>query len=99
MAYRYAFLLLHTANNIFLAHQSRTVGQMASGENRRWIAASVTTLLAKSYHLSQGVYLAMLARGFQGEVQILETFRLKTSDWLWGATFLTVALLAILMGT
>jgi len=97
MAYRYSFLLLHTANNMFLARQSRTVGQMSGRENRRWIAASTTTLLAKSYHLSQGVYLAMLSRGFRGEAQMLGTFQLKPSDWLWGATFLALALLAILM--
>jgi len=99
MAYRYAFLLLHTANSMFLARQSRTVGQMPGGENRRWIAASASTLLAKSYHLSQGVYLAMLSRGFQGEAQMLGTFRLKPSDWLWGTTLLALALLAVLMGT
>lgn len=99
MAYRYAFLLLHTANNMFLARQSRTVGQMSGGENRRWIVASASTLLAKSYHLSQEVYLAMLSRGFQGEAKMLGTFRLKPSDWLWGATLLALALLAILMGT
>lgn len=99
MAYRYAFLLLHTANNMFLARQSRTVGQMSGGENRRWIATSASTLLAKSYHLSQEVYLAMLSRGFQGEAKMLGTFRLKPSDWLWGATLLALALLAILMGT
>jgi len=97
MAYRYAFLLLHTANNMFLARQSRTVGRMSSRENRRWIAASASTLLAKSYHLSQGVYLAMLSRGFQGEAQTLATFRLKPSDWLWGGIFLALALLAVLM--
>ncbi|MDP2953737.1 MAG: cobalt ECF transporter T component CbiQ [Chloroflexota bacterium] len=99
MAYRYAFLLLHTANNMFLARRSRTVGQMSGGENRRWIATSASTLLAKSYHLSQEVYLAMLSRGFQGEAKMLGTFRLKPSDWLWGATLLALALLAILMGT
>lgn len=97
MAYRYAFLLLHTASSMLLARQSRTVGRLSGGENRRWIAASAGTLLAKSYHLSQGVYLAMLSRGFQGEAQTLDTFRLKTSDWLWGATFLALALLAVLM--
>lgn len=97
MAYRYIFLLLHTANSMFLARQSRTVGQMPGGENRHWIATSAGTLLAKSYHLSQGVYLAMLSRGFQGEAQILDTFRLKLSDWLWGATFLALAVLAVLI--
>jgi len=97
LAYRYAFLLLHTASSMLLARHSRTVGRLSGGENRRWIAASAGTLLAKSYHLSQGVYLAMLSRGFQGEAQMLDTFHLKPSDWLWGATFLAVALLAVLM--
>ncbi len=98
MAYRYIFLLLHTANHMLLAHRSRTVGSLRGGQNRRWLAGTLSTLLGKSYHLSQGVYLAMLSRGFRGDVQVMDNLHLQKRDWLWGTLLFSLALLAIWMG-
>jgi energy-coupling factor transporter transmembrane protein EcfT len=33
--------------------------------------------------LSEDVYLAMLARGYQGEVRVLQDFRLQRRDFVW----------------
>jgi len=33
--------------------------------------------------LSEDVYLAMLARGYRGEVRVLQDFRLQRRDFLW----------------
>ncbi len=98
MTYRYIYVLLHTANNMFLARQSRVVGRVSGDEDRRWLAASMGTLLSKSYGMSEEVYLAMQSRGFRGEAQVLETFVWHTADWLALFGFLAVALIAIWMG-
>jgi len=37
MTYRYIFLLLHTANSMFLARRSRSLGTFTARENRRWL--------------------------------------------------------------
>jgi len=95
MTYRYIFLLLHTANSMFLARKSRTVGSFSGAENRRWLARALTTTLAKSHHLSEEVYLAMLSRGYRGEVVTLDNFSLRRRDFFWG--ILAVAIAAIIL--
>ena len=86
MTYRYIFLLVHVANSMFLARKSRTVGRADGAMARRWLAGTTTSLLGKSYHLSNEVYLAMLARGFRGEPAALDTFQMRPRDYLALAT-------------
>ncbi len=98
MTYRYIYVLLHAANNMFLARKSRVVGRMSAGEERRWLAASMGTLFAKSYELSDQVYLAMQSRGFRGEAQVMDALTWRGADWLWLAAFVAVAAVAVWMG-
>ncbi len=80
MTYRYIFLLLHTTNAAFLARRSRSLGTLSAGENRRWLARTLATTLAKTQHLGEEVYLAMLSRGYQGEIYSLEQLRFGSRD-------------------
>ncbi|MGE5265662.1 MAG: CbiQ family ECF transporter T component, partial [Acidobacteriota bacterium] len=89
---------LHTANNMFLARRSRLVGRMSGAEERRWLGASMGTLVSRSYTLSDEVYLAMLSRGFRGEAQVMSTLKWRSMDWLWLAGFMAVAAIAIWIG-
>ena len=98
MTYRYIYVLLHAANNMFLARRSRVVGRVASAEDQRWLAASMGALFAKSYALSDDVYLAMQSRGFRGEAQVMETMAWRTHDWVWLSAFVVVAVLAVWIG-
>jgi len=54
--------------------------------------------MMKSQYLSEEVYLAMLSRGYQGEVYILSDFTIRRRDYLWAA-FSVVAALIILWCT
>ncbi len=83
MTYRYVFLLLRLTENLFLGRASRTVGTTSAGEQRRWVGASMGTLVSRSLKLSNDVYAAMVARGFSGEVRTLTTFRMRDEDWLF----------------
>ena len=98
MTYRYIYLLLHTANDMFLSRQSRVVGRLSGAEERRIIAASAGTLLGKSLHLSSEVYLAMQSRGFRGYPRTMDTFKMQSRDWLWGAAMLVIVATAIWLG-
>ena len=98
MTYRYIFLLLHTANDMFLSRQSRVVGHLSSEESRRVIAATSATLLSKSFDLSGDVYLAMQSRGFRGTAVTVKPFDMKARDWIWLIFFLTISVLAVLFG-
>jgi cobalt/nickel transport system permease protein len=98
MTYRYIYLLLRVANDMFLARQSRVVGRLSPAEERRMIAASAATLLSRSLNLSSEVYLAMASRGFRGQAVTLKPFKMQARDWAWGGALLVVSLAAILLG-
>jgi cobalt/nickel transport system permease protein len=98
MTYRYVYVLLHAANNMFLARKSRLVGHVSSTDARNWIAASVGTLFSKSYTLSDDVYLAMQSRGFGGEALVMDAMAWRQVDWVWLVIFITVALGAAWLG-
>jgi cobalt ECF transporter T component CbiQ len=91
MTYRYLFVILETALDMFESRESRTVGVLEGPDRRRLATATVGALLSKSYHLSNDVHLAMQSRGFRGEVYILDDFETRPADWYWLLLFFTVA--------
>jgi cobalt ECF transporter T component CbiQ len=98
MTHRYVFLLIETANQMFESRQSRTVGVLSGSEQRKITARTAGVLLSKSIELSQEVYLAMLSRGFRGEVHLLTDFRFKPRDYVGLTAFLFTGCLAVWMG-
>lgn len=64
LTYRYIFLLIKIAREMNLAKKSRTI-KIKRSEERKIIASNITTLLRKSYRMSEEVYLAMVSRGFK----------------------------------
>jgi cobalt ECF transporter T component CbiQ len=98
MTYRYIFVILETALDMFESRKSRTVGVLEPADRRRLSAAAAGVLLSKSLHLSAEVHLAMQSRGFRGEVYVMRDFRAKPADWCWAGSFATAALAALWMG-
>lgn len=82
MTYRYIFLMLQSASDMFEARQSRMIGKLPDKEARRLAAATVGVLLSKSFQLGNDVFLAMQSRGYRGEVYTLDEFRLTTADYI-----------------
>ncbi|MGA7567296.1 MAG: cobalt ECF transporter T component CbiQ [Terriglobales bacterium] len=98
MTYRYVFLLIETANQMFESRQSRTVGVLSGAQRRKVTSRTAGVLLSKSIELSQEVYLAMLSRGFRGEVRLLTEFRLRARDYAGLTLFLFAGGLAVWIG-
>ena len=98
MTYRYVFLLVETAGQMFESRRSRTVGVLPPAEQRRMAARTAGVLLSKSVALSNEVYLAMQSRGFRGDVQVLSDFRLTMWDMVGLLAFLVAGALAVWMG-
>lgn len=98
MTYRYIFLMLQTASDMFEARRSRVVGRLAGADRRRLASASVAVLLGKSFQISGEVYMAMVARGFRGEVYLLDDFRMRRRDWAALAGLLALAGLMLWLG-
>ena len=98
MTFRYIFLLLQTARDMFESRQSRMVGQLEGPDRRRLASASVGVLLSKTLQLSGDVYMAMQSRGFRGEVYTLDDFAMRGRDWAALAGFAGLAALAFWLG-
>jgi cobalt/nickel transport system permease protein len=98
MTYRYLFLLLRSAQEMFESRQSRLVGPLPSAERRRVASGTVGVLLARSLQLSTEVHVAMRSRGFQGEVHLLEDPAIHPSDWLHLLGFAAFSAAALVVG-
>jgi len=81
MTYRYIFLLLQTATQLFEARRSRIVASMNGQQQRQMVTAALGVLLGKAFQLGADVHLAMLSRGYRGEVHLLHDFQTRRRDW------------------
>jgi cobalt/nickel transport system permease protein len=98
MTYRYIYLLLRIANDIFLARKSRSVGRLDGAGERRMVGAAAGVLLSRSLHMSSEVYLAMQSRGFYRSPRTLDTFKMTRTDWLACLGAAVIALAATWLG-
>ncbi|MGC8875319.1 MAG: cobalt ECF transporter T component CbiQ [Chloroflexia bacterium] len=98
MARRYIFLFLENAEALLLGRRSRSIGRLPPAVGRRMAAGMAGTLLARSYHLSQEVQLAMEARGFRGEVRLAELPRFRLRDGLALAVALAAGVWIVWVG-
>jgi cobalt/nickel transport system permease protein len=98
MTYRYIFLLLRNAHDMFTSRRSRMVGRLDGRQQRQTATASAGVLISKTMQLSGDVYMAMRSRGFQGEVYALDEFQTAWFDWVMLALFITVAAAALWWG-
>jgi len=98
MSYRYMFLFLATARDMFESRESRIVGVLAPADRRRLAAASAGVLLGKTLQVSGEVHMAMQARGFRGEIRLLDELQMRPNDWLRLAAFVGAATLAVWLG-
>jgi cobalt/nickel transport system permease protein len=98
MTYRYLFLVLQSAHDMFESRRSRMVGEMTGRERRRVAASSAGVLMSKTFDLSSEVYLAMQSRGYRGDVSILDEFQVRRLDWVMLAGFTLVSTAAFWLG-
>jgi cobalt/nickel transport system permease protein len=98
MTYRYIFVVMHSANNMFLARKSRIVAKPSGPEQRRWVISSVGVLMDRSVRMSEAVYQAMLARGFAGEFRSLDSRRMLAADWVLLGSSAVAAAAAVYAG-
>lgn len=98
MTSRYILLLLETAHEMFESRKSRGVGALDGAARRQMAVASAGVLLSRTFQLSGDVYLAMQARGFRGEVRLLDDFAMERLDWLAVAGFAVLAAAGVWAG-
>ena len=96
MAYRYLFHLLTSVSDMYTARRARTVGADSDvRSSRRFVAASAGALFGKAHALSEEVYLAMVARGYRGDVRTLTPASVRPRDLVWCGSCGLVAVLVL----
>jgi cobalt/nickel transport system permease protein len=98
MTYRYIFVFLRAANQLFESRRARLLGSIDPAEERSYAAAMAGVLLHKSLSLSEDVHQAMQARGFRGDVRLLDDLTVSGADWLKLAGLLLVAAATVWVG-
>lgn len=91
MTYRYIFVLMQSALQMAEARQSRLMAPLDGRARRRLTMTMIGMLLSKTLVLGTEVHAAMIARGYRGEVRLLDDFRTKPSDWVFLLAALCVA--------
>jgi cobalt/nickel transport system permease protein len=91
--YRYIFLLEDELEKMIQAKASRTVG------GSRWFHAKVLanvlgSLFVRSYERGEAVYLAMLSRGFDGEIRTWDIAKPSARDYIF-LGFMTMLLVGL----
>jgi energy-coupling factor transporter transmembrane protein EcfT len=96
MAYRYVFHLLNAVTEMYTARKARLVGATTDvGSGRRFVSASAGALFGKSHALAEEVHMAMLSRGYTGNVRTLATSRITARDVVWAAACVAAAVLVV----
>jgi cobalt/nickel transport system permease protein len=96
MAYRYIFHLLSAVTDMYTARKARTVAADIDAQHgRAFVAASAGALFGKAHALSEEVYLAMVSRGYTGDVRTLDAVKVRAFDVLCGATAVAAALMLV----
>jgi cobalt/nickel transport system permease protein len=98
MTYRYIFLFLETARTMLEARQTRLVGPLEPAQQRRLAVSSVGVLLNRTFQLGGEVHTAMLARGFRGELRLLDGPRLTSFGWVQLCAVPGIAFLTLWLG-
>lgn len=81
MMTRYLSVFLRAAEEIHLAKISRSITLGTLRQEQAWVASGMGALSRRTHAMSQSVYLAMLSRGYTGEIYLLDDPRWRLSDW------------------
>jgi cobalt/nickel transport system permease protein len=94
MTYRYLFHLLNAVTDMYTARKARTVGADDVAGGRRFVSASAGAIFGKAIALSDEVHMAMISRGYRGEMPRARRRPLAGVD---GVALLVALALAVLV--
>jgi len=97
MTYRYVFVLVGIAQDMSFALKSRTLRPERSGDVRKSLSAMIGVLLRRSMNMSELVNLAMISRGYDGNVRTVSRFHSKPFDWAFLGFLFMIAIMLLLV--
>ncbi len=95
MTYRYIYMLLHSASDMFESRLSRTVGRTNTREQQQFVGNTMGCLWAIALALSDEVHAAMLSRGYTGTPHTLTHAKIRGLDWVWTIFIILISIALI----
>lgn len=97
MAYRYIFLLTDMVREIYIAKKARTIKTGGMFEEQKWVGGRIGYTLVRSLDTSEKVHAAMMSRGYNGDVKIMQEFKMRNRDYISGAIAVSMSVLLVLI--
>lgn len=95
MAYRYIFLLIDLVREMYIAKKARTIRSRNMFEEQKWVGGRIGYTLIRSLDMSEKVHMAMLSRGFTGDVKTMEEFKMRKRDYITGAASIALSIVLV----
>ncbi|MEM3383333.1 MAG: cobalt ECF transporter T component CbiQ [Nitrososphaerales archaeon] len=95
ITYRFIFLSINEAYRMLLAKESRTFKKESRLKEIKTLASMLSTLFIRSYERGERVYLAMMARGYNGSVNNLEKMSINRRDVVFILIVLFICIIAL----
>lgn len=97
MAYRYIFLLMEMVREMYVAKKARTIKARGMFEEQKWVGGRIGYTLIRSLDMSEKVHMAMMSRGYNGDVKIMQEFKMSNRDYIAGTLAISMSIGLILI--
>ncbi|MCK9566299.1 MAG: cobalt ECF transporter T component CbiQ, partial [Methanothrix sp.] len=97
MAYRYIFLLMDMVREMYTAKKARTIKSRSMFEEQKWVGGRMGYTLIRSIDMSEKVHMAMMSRGFNGDVKVMQQFNMQQRDYVAVAAAMSLSVLLVLI--
>ena len=97
MAYRYIFLLMDLIREMYVARKARTIKARGIIDEQKWVGGRIGYTLIRSLSMSEKVHMAMMSRGFSGEVHIMQELKMTNRDYMAGVVAISLSVVLVLI--
>jgi cobalt/nickel transport system permease protein len=97
MADRYIFLLMDLVREMHIAKKARTIKARGMFEEQKWVGGRIGYTLIRSLDMSEKVHMAMMSRGYNGEVKIMQEFKMRNRDYFSVAITVSMCIVLVLI--
>jgi cobalt/nickel transport system permease protein len=97
MAYRYIFLLMDLVREMYVAKKARTIKARGMFEEQKWVGGRIGYTLIRSLDMSEKVHMAMMSRGYNGDVKIMHEFKMQNRDYAAGVAAISLSVVLVLI--
>lgn len=97
MTYRYIFLLMELVREIYVAKKSRTIKTRGMFEEQKWVGGRIGYTLIRSLDISEKVHQAMMSRGYNGDVKIMQEFKMRKRDYISVVIAISMSVVLVLI--